>query len=348
MDHHRHHRIHLLEKLQVELVGLLALVAVYYWLWPVIRWPDHSTAVAFIPTGSMSAAARLAGVVCLLAAVCAVATVSSRPLGAMLAAQVGICGVSCHSAGLRTLFWLDQDASAAGLFGLLMAEIVMLTGVFFLAGVVIALVRKCIEAAAPKWVWKDPLAELSERQRSRMVPDPPESGLATALPSPLRELLVHFWRKGTRHAGRRRWDRSMFLRCVACVLAGSIMAVVPLLLVMRSTERGQVLFALVASFLVAGLVAHQRFPVPYTIVGVLMASVTAVVFYTMAAMSAIGSGPRAWMLLPTYANALPIDWLTAGGGGGVIGFWISERIHELRYVEQHQQDQEDRKGKSDA
>jgi hypothetical protein len=37
-----------------------------------------------------------------------------------------------------------------------------------------------------------------------------------------------------------------------------------------------------------------------------------------------------------YAYALPIDWMTVGEGGALLGYWVSQRIHEIRHFEKAQ------------
>jgi len=337
-----HRKVHLWEKLHVELVGGLALVAVYFWLWPAVGWADAETAVAFLPTGQLDGITGLAVLLLGVAAVCAAVTVSSRPFGGMLAALVALCGVSCRCPGTRTLFWQAPDVTAGAMFSLLAAEVLLLGLLFCLAAFVVEIVRAAVGRLLPTWAWKDPLADLTDGQRLAALPDavsgrPPGRPLLTAL---LMDTFIRFGKIGSRHAGRRQWDRPMFLRCLACGLTGPLVALLPLLLLMQSPERGQGLFALIASFLLGGLVAHQRFPVPYSVVAILMAAGTGAAFYATAAISSFAQGPNAWMFAPVhsgpnmlpYAAALPIDWVAAGGGGAVIGFWISERIHEHRYL----------------
>ena len=35
-----------------------------------------------------------------------------------------------------------------------------------------------------------------------------------------------------------------------------------------------------------------------------------------------------------YARVLPIDWLTFGIGGGLLGHWLSSRMHEAKHIEE--------------
>ncbi|MCY2932253.1 MAG: hypothetical protein NTV86_22705 [Planctomycetota bacterium] len=337
-----HRRSHLWEKLHVEAVALAALAGVYYWLWPALAAGDPQTAVAFLPPGHLGDVAGLLVVLLACAAVCSAVTIAARPLGSMLAALVGVAGICCRSPGARTLFWQSPQLSPAGIMLLLAGEVLLLGVLFSLAAFVVEFVRSLVARLAGGLTWKDPLAQLTEQEREAMIPESAEGqGVADAfLPGPLQDLFVHFGRKGSRDAGRRHWDARMLGRCLACAVTGSVLAAVVLLIFIQSSERGQVLFALLISFLIGALVAHQRFPAPYSMVAVLMAACTGALFYLTAAIASVGSGPNAWILAPVhagpgtlpYAAALPIDWVAAGGGGAVIGFWISERIHEARYL----------------
>jgi hypothetical protein len=118
---------------------------------------------------------------------------------------------------------------------------------------------------------------------------------------------------------------------------GLVMAAVLLLSLMRSGDRGQIIFAMFASFFLASLVAQQLFPRSLGGLAWIMPFVLAVVFYALGAASVASSDPQAWIRVPDYARALPIDWLTAGVSGALAGCWTSSRIHEERLVEQQGQ-----------
>ena len=338
-----HRRSHLWEKLHVEAVALAALIGVYYWLWPALAAGDPQAAVAFLLPGRLSDAAALLVVLLAVSVVCSAVTIAARPLGGMLAVLVGVAGICCRSPGVRTLFWQEPNLTPGAIMVLLAGEVLLLGVLLSLASFVVEFVRSVVARLVGPLAWQDPLAALSDEQREAMIPEPAsERGIVDAfLPGPLQDLLVHFGRKGSRDAGRRRWDAHMLARCLACAVTGAIPAAVLLILFMQSAERGQAIFALLVSFLLGALLAHQRFPVPYSMVAILMAACTGAMFYLTAAIASVGTGPNAWTFAPMYAAALPIDWVAAGGGGAVIGFWISERIHEARYLSDESDLQED-------
>jgi hypothetical protein len=108
------------------------------------------------------------------------------------------------------------------------------------------------------------------------------------------------------------------------------------IILLRTSDRGQIIFALLVSNFLAMLLAHQFFPSPYSIIAWMAPMLIGVLFYCLAAMSSIHYGVNAWTQVSPYAGALPIDWMTAGAGGGVLGHWISQRIHELRHFEKQE------------
>jgi hypothetical protein len=56
--------------------------------------------------------------------------------------------------------------------------------------------------------------------------------------------------------------------------------------------------------------------------------------YILAAASSVHSGRGAWMDVEKYFRVLPIDWLTAGLGGGMLGHWEDLRMREARHIEE--------------
>jgi len=295
-----HRRFHWLEKIQVELATLVALAAVYFLVWPHLRPDDPEGPVTFVSVGGYGHLAAFALIVWVLAAAAAVVTIHSRPEGAMLAAFIGAGGVSLHSPSVRPLLWLWQDR-LAGLYGRLILEVLLLAAVLAVAAGIVLLVRRMIAAIRPGWIWRSPVGA---------APAPAQSG-----------------------SGRRRGNRDLLARSIACLLLGMLIAVILLLLLMRSGDRGQALFALLMSFVVGVMVAHQVFPSPYSVVAWTMPVATAIVFYVLFALSSMSGSSNAWTRVPFYAYALPIDWMTVGAGGALLGFWISQRIHEIRHFE---------------
>ena len=83
---------HLLEKIQVQLTAAAAAVLACLVGWPFIRpWDPHG-ALAFVPEGQWLRLLIFAAEIWVLAAGCAVLTISARPEGALLTALVGGAG----------------------------------------------------------------------------------------------------------------------------------------------------------------------------------------------------------------------------------------------------------------
>ncbi len=318
-----HRRLHLLEKIQVQLATVAAVLVVYFAVWPMLIPADPQAPLTFLPTGAYVDAAVFAATVLLLAAVCSVVTVSSRPEGALLAALIGAAGASAHSAQIRSLLWM-WEGRLPGLYGMLILEILLLAVVVFAAAGVVDLVRGIIARIRPNWLWRGPLIRL---------PDSESPGYRRRLFSFLIFGAFFRWPGSLKKNARKSPKPLMSLYCLGL---GLLVGVILLLLLMRSPERGQIIFALLASFSIAAVVAHQVFPTPYSVVVWVVPLVSAVGFYVLAAVSA-GNGNWVWMDMGNYARALPVDWLTAGCGGAIIGYWISERIHELRHIERSEE-----------
>lgn len=331
-----HQRFHWLEKLQVQLASAAAFGVVYFWLWRLLRPWDPEASLAFIPYGNAHQLLVLAGVVWALAAAAALVTTRSRPEGAMAAVLIGTAGFSLRSAPIRTLLWL-QDDNFRGLFSRLLAETVLLAGVLIGSAVIIVIVRRIIRAARPGWVWQDPLANISEAERSAAdKAKSDQTGAKLAMePGPVNWIVI----RGGRQYGRKLTGAQYAAQGLLCLAIMLAITVVLVLVLLRTSDRGQIVFALLAANFLAMLVAHQVFPSPYSMVAWLAPMLIGMLFYALAAVSAINSGVNAWSQVSPYAGVLPIDWMTAGAGGGVLGHWVSERIHELRHFEKHEKGQ---------
>lgn len=336
-----HRRIHLLEKIQVQLATAGSLAVVYFALWPGVRPWDPEGPVTFLPAGNYVQLFTFIVACWSLAAACAIATIHARPEGALLAVLLGAGGISLHSPRMRGLLWWRMD-DVSGVYWEMIVEVLILTVVLFAIAVIIVLIRRAIERIRPGWVWKHPLARLPESQREL-------SGAGRSKRLKALESSVLDWMEAgifRLHLGvkdRRRKEQSAgsktFYRCLNFMMLALIVAIVLLMLLMRSADRGQILFALLGGSATAVMVAHQVFPAPYSIVAAAVPVLTAVLFYALAALTSIGGSAHAWIDVPLYARALPVDWLTAGTGGAVLGYWISARIHESRLMEQLEQEQ---------
>lgn len=345
MEHHHHHW---LEKLQVQIVTAAGLFAMYFLAWPIVRPPhDPLSPMVFLPLGGLGSMAAFAGVFCVLVAVCAVVTIAVRPVAALLAATLAAGGASLRSEQIRRVFWARQ-ADMAGLYTELMLEAIMLALLAALAVLIVFLVRRLMAAVRPNWMWTDPVAELTDEQRANAGDAPMDKvkliplDFVAAIYVYLRSLMVGASKDASREVGLRETIPVTVGRCLACVAVASLIAVLLLMALMRSADRGQIIFALVASFTVAVFVGHQLFPQPYALVIWALPMVIAVVFYAIAWAVAPAAGHVTdWAKVNMLFRALPIDWLAAGGGGALLGFWASQRVHEYRLVHHHHEQEKE-------
>ncbi len=292
-----HHRRHFLEKLQVQVAAVGALAVVYFLIAPALRPPEPGGAIVFIPTGDYGRLAIFACAVWIISACCAALTISARPEGVLLATIIGAAGFSFSSGPMRTLLW-KCDGKFDKLFALLSAEVLAMATVIIGAMVIIHLVRACMRRAFPKLTWKAPIpaSKTDENQTGK----------------------------------------TQAMNAAGAVVIELAIAVLLLVITFRSTERGQIAFALAASFFVASLAAHQIFPIRTSAPLLLGPILIAALVFGSGWAGLGGDQTSGWYAAQVVAQnlplraALPIDWMTLGTGGAVAGFWLSSRMHEAK------------------
>jgi len=315
-------KLHWLEKLQVQVASVAALALMGFVVWPVLRPADPEHPLSFLADGGAARLGAFALTFWLLAGLGALMTSRGRPSGGAVVAYVGAAGVCLRTDPARALLWTNQQ-DLHGLYLLLLQEVVILGLVGFVAVAVVSLARLALAKVRPSWAWQAPdlpgpnpvaskwrpaeklgLLEPGTAPRDRSAVDPP--------------------------ADRRRRKRAGALaaepgRAVGCLLATAVVAMILLVILMRSADRGQILFAMVLSFLLAMLLAHQLFPTDWQVVAWAAPVLVGGGMYALAAFSLVGGEPGAWIDTPYYARALPIDWICAGGTGSLLGYWLSAR-----------------------
>ncbi|MCP4378861.1 MAG: hypothetical protein GY794_22135 [bacterium] len=341
----KHKRHHWLEKIQVQFAGAVALAVTFFIIEPMHgRW-DPQWPATFVSTGSFGGLLSFAVLVWVLAAFCAVLTISSRPEGALFATLVGAAGISMHSPPIRALFWDRQD-SMEGVFLQLIAELFALFVIVVVAIHVVYRVRALACKLCPGWMWKGRITEETFSSNGVDAKTPEGKKQTHSLSwivwflSPIRVSFLDQMRISNELSivspRQQAKSRKAALTCMFyCLAATMLYSSIMLMLLMQSTQRGQIIFALFASFLLATLIAHQQFATQFSVVSWASALLTGILFYTLAIASSGHSGPNVWIKVRLFARALPIDWMSAGGAGGVLGYWISERIHELRHIDNH-------------
>jgi hypothetical protein len=119
----------------------------------------------------------------------------------------------------------------------------------------------------------------------------------------------------------------MFL-CVGMV-AGLVLAS----LLMRSAQRGQILFALFIGYMLAAILAYHFFPVSRPYVAWVVPLITAVVLYVIASMGRRDTDSVSIAAMASLYKTLPLDWLTAGCSGALLGAWVGRRMRDFRIME---------------
>ena len=76
------HFKHWLAKTQVEVTAAAGMAAMWFLAWPMLRPWDGDGALVFVPSGAYASLGVFAGIVLLVAVVCAVLTLGARPEGA--------------------------------------------------------------------------------------------------------------------------------------------------------------------------------------------------------------------------------------------------------------------------
>jgi len=288
-------RIHWMEKLQVQVAVVGAVGAVFLHFWRCAQTTAPVGPATFLPTGSTGGLLGAGVMFLVLAVVCGLVTVTSRPEGALAAALLGLGGISLRSRSVELLFQ-QREGEFAAVYGQMGLELVVLAAIV-LAGIgAILAIRWLVARVRPGWLWRDPT-----------------EGLA----APVEE------------SGRKK-----LLASLACVGMTVVIAAVLVPVLMRSSLRGQIVFAVLASSTVAVLIAHQIQPAPVGMLIWLAPVGVGVLYYVL---GAIWVGDGGWMGIRVQAQALPIDWVAAGGGGATLGYWISARMHEVKLLEQEEE-----------
>jgi hypothetical protein len=295
------------EKTFVELAGLVGVAAVFLLVGPMLIGEDPlgATTFAFGGVGRVVVAA-LAMIV--VAMVCGVLTVVARPAAAGAATLIGLMGLSLGSPPLRTLLW-KHHGDLPSLYWMLVVE--LLVGAVLVVGAIIvgSCVRRFVMGRAGRWAWRNPLAD------------------ADVQPSewPHEEFSLVAYCKGL--VGSKR-----LAMCAAIMVIGGAVLVTVLC---RTGERKQVLFSLFMGFMLTALIAHQIFPMVGSAVFWAGPIVVGLLVYALAASAsqALGDLATGWTDVPHLARALPVDWLTVGSGGGLIGYLISARMHEGKILD---------------
>jgi len=317
-----------LEKFQVQVAGVASLVLAFFVLGPLLEGPDPEAPLTFLPFGGADRGRVFAACLVVLAGLCSVVTVSSRPSGALAASFLGSAGMALRSGQMRTLFWQRPEALGQVYFQMIL-ELLALGVVVILAATVAGLVRWVWLRIRPGWLWQPSVVPPGEAPAYAAT-----RGSALAAIDPTDLLRARFRGPKPRSPGREHSTETELVASLPGALLGLVLSLALIFLLMRSAQRLQILFALVASFALAVLIADRFSPIKCGFLPLLMPIVAGVLMYVLASSSSIAHLPQAWVGVGFYGRALPMDWVTAGCGGAMLGYWASKRSREARSVTQ--------------
>ncbi len=332
-----HRQTHFLEKLEFQAAAIAAVAVVYWFVWPLLIPADPELPICFLAVGFGERLLTLAGIACVLGLACGAITVTARPQTAVLALTVGLGGLSLRSPRIRSLLWARQDSLHAMYWQMAM-EILALLAVIMIAGAMAGIGRRIAAALAGGLLWRDPLLELDNERReaynremtkrnAESGPSPATLTILTLLTSPLGIIWV------PKATGGKLLDRGTAVRGVLGFMVSVTAAAIIVFMLLRSPERGQILFALFAGCFLGVFIGQKVVPTRTNLTAWAVPVVLGAALYLLAALSAVRGGQGAWMEVRVYAQALPIDWLTAGLGGAMLGHWEDLRMREARYID---------------
>jgi hypothetical protein len=331
-------RIHWLEKVQVQVAVVATAGAVFLYFWRCAQAADPVGPATFLATGSTAGLIGTAVMFLVLAVVCGMLTVTSRPEGALAAALLGLGGISLRSASLEVLLQ-QSEGSFRSIYTKMSIELLLFAALVLVGLVLLGLARGLVAAVRPGWLWRDLRENVDEEdvkrhvEESRRMDSLEKRRMARkgifgnisifSLGNPA---VATFWKKGNR--------RETLLRCLGCLGLAAAISGMLVFVLMQSALRGQIVFALFGSFVLGVAIAHQLFPAPCGMAAWLLPVVVGILYYVL---GIVWVGQGGWMEMRPQAQGLPIDWIAAGGGGAMLGYWISARIHEARYLEQEEE-----------
>jgi hypothetical protein len=329
----------LAEKLGVQGLGALAAVGVYWLIAPHLAAPDPLLPAAFTPDGRWGQAVAAAMTFWALAAICGAMLVVARPEGALAATLIGLAGVCAFSPPIRSLLW-SSGQNLRSVYLAMLSEVILGGAALVVAAEIVGWVHRAAMPLVGRLGWRPIEQRVPEIDGESVAPDEPTIAslpgrqfgqtVATVLWG-LRSLLRRS--DSAEPVGKDKLSGPG--RRAACMAMTLILGVVLVALLMQSADRKQVIFAIAISFLIASLVAHQTFPTACTILVWITPVLVGAAVYALAAATAgsTGAAPMDWLETPLLARALPIDWIAAGGGGAMLGVWISCRSHETKLIE---------------
>lgn len=326
-----HNRILEYEKLRVMLSST-ALMLFVYWLVADMftHTVDPMAPLVFIPMGAGFKLAMFAALAVVFILVALSVMTGTRPTGAMAIALIGLGGIALHSEPALLLLG-TWNGSAGTLYSSMLIEVLVLALSLLVAEAVGMHLRDRLSAVVPALNWSGLADSVPETAYEHYCDDAP-----SPCPFPRQEACLRLL---ARHLGigtgtdtrevdgyRAVKGRVCLTHFVLCAVSGLIFSAV----LMRTDERGQILFSLFAGYTAASLLAYHFFPSGCPASSWGGAVIGACVIYLAAS---LGEGGSVWVEIAPITETLPLDWITAGCGGALLGSWIGARTADYRLSE---------------
>jgi hypothetical protein len=334
-----HRQTHFLEKLEFQVAAIAGAAVVYWFVWPLLIPGDPELPICFLAGGQGAHLFALIGFACALGIACGAITVTARPQTAVLALALGIGGLSLRSPRIRSLLWAQQD-SMHTLYWRMALEVLVLLAVIVIAGALAGIGRRLAAALAGGLLWRDPLLQLDDERRAaykrelaRRDAEKPSPWSAWMVLSLLSLPLGVIWVPKLNVKDEKLLGRDTAVRGVLGFMISLTASAIVVFMLLRSPERGQILFALFAGCFLGVFIGQKVVPTRMNLTAWAVPVALGAALYVLAAISAVRTGQGAWIEVRLYAQALPIDWMTAGLGGAMLGHWEDLRMREARYIE---------------
>ena len=316
------------EKTLLELTSLAVVAGVFLLVAPRLVGGDPLGAIVLTVGGAGSRAVLAAITMLAAAALCGALTAAARPAAMGVAMVMGLSGLSLYSTPLRTLLWQHHE-NLPSLYATLAIELLVVAAFAGVAMIVGEFTRRVVGGRIGRLAWRHPLAEMNIPPAEWPEADyehlAERSGTwATALWG-----IASLFRRNPRQESPGLKHRAI---CAAImIVGGAVLAAV----LCRTGDRKQVLFAVFAGFALAAMAAHQFFPTACSAIFWVSPIIVGLAVYGLAASAcgSLGDSAIGWLDVPYLARALPVDWLTAGSGGGLVGYLVSARLHEGKILE---------------
>ncbi len=336
-------QVHFLEKIEFQVTAIAAAAVVYWFVWPLLIPVDPEWPICFIVRGAYMSMWMLAGFACAIGLACGALTVTARPQTAAMALVLGLGGLSLRSPRIWSLLWASQDAMPA-MYWRMALEVLVLMAVVVIASAMAGIGRRIVASLVGGLLWRDPLIDLDDDRREaynrELAARNAEKlspwfvwAIVSLFSAPLGIIRVPNVKRSEKLPGRDTVVRGL-LGFMISVTASAIVV----FLLLRSPERGQVLFALFAGCFLGVFLSQKIVPTHTNLRAWVTPVAMGVLLYVLAAISSVGAGRGAWLDVARYARALPIDWITAGLGGAMLGHWEELRMREARYIDESLED----------